>query len=760
MQKFSRKRSLFHAGQRSTISLSQDNCEEPANASIDKNARNSLAAPIANEVYEPFAAEERFRSMTSASDIMIWAAGIDKLCTWFNPAWLSFAGRSLADQLAVGWAEDIHPEDKRRCLATYSDKFELMYPFTVEYRRRRHDGQYLWVLDTCVPRFDHLGDFAGYCGSCIDMAELKRAESRLEIVADIFRHACEGIMITDGMGAIVEINDAFVDITGYSREDAIGHTPRILKSDRHEPEFYSALWRELAGTGHWHGEILNRRKNGDIYAARLYISALRNTEGKIKNYISLLTDVTPANPQEKLVEYLAHHDALTNLPNRILLLERLQQAMSDSLRLDQALAVAYLDLDNFKSANDRYGHKIGDRILIALSQRMKTLLRDGDILARIGGDEFVVVLVGLERAKDWKPAIERLISAAFEPLSIGKTTLRIAASIGVALYPQDKVHADQLLRHADQAMYTAKQAGKNRCHVFDIAQSAAMTYRRENLECLNQALERGEFVLHYQPKVNMKTGVTIGAEALIRWQHPQRGLLPPSTFLPLIENDILGVELGKWALDAALAQLAEWHGQELKNLTVSVNIGARQLQQEDFVDYLRERLDRFPDLPAEAIELEIVESSALEDIDHVSRVIRACRELGVRFALDDFGTGYSSLTYLKRLPADIIKIDQSFVRDIIDDADDRAIVQGVIGLASSFRRTVVAEGVETIKHGEVLLLFGCELAQGYGIARPMPGKDLPCWIKQWQAPEPWTKLPSAKNGLACHWQSIDTHDWI
>jgi diguanylate cyclase (GGDEF)-like protein len=432
----------------------------------------------------------------------------------------------------------------------------------------------------------------------------------------------------------------------------------------------------------------------------------------------------------------AHYDALTGLPNRVLLADRLQQAMNNSLRRNQSLAVAYLDLDGFKVVNDKHGHNVGDQLLIAIAQRMSEALRDGDTLARIGGDEFVAVFVDLERTQDCEPILERLLHACVEPVQIGNAALQISASIGVTVYPQDGADSEQLMRHADQAMYQAKQAGKNRYLLFDVAHYVAIKKQHESLDDIRQALERREFVLYYQPKVNMKTGQVFGAEALIRWQHPERGLLPPAAFLPIIEDHEISVQLGEWVIETALTQLSLWHDAGL-DITVSVNISARQLQQSDFAARLFEQLAAHPAVPHHRLELEILETSALEDIAQISSIMHACQGVGVRFALDDFGTGYSSLTYLKRLPAELLKIDQSFVRDMLEDPDDLAIIKGVIGLAAAFHRQVIAEGVETIAHGVSLLSLGCELAQGYGIARPMPADELLHWVATWRPDASW-----------------------
>ncbi len=446
-----------------------------------------------------------------------------------------------------------------------------------------------------------------------------------------------------------------------------------------------------------------------------------------------------AEEANRRLDLLAHFDALTGLPNRVLLNDRLHQTIVQSERRNQSLAVAYLDLDGFKEVNDQYGHDVGDELLNVVARRMKETMREGDTLARIGGDEFIAVLIDLDPQQKCEPMLARLLRAAADPVTVGHAVLQVSASIGVTLYPQDGADADQLIRHADQAMYQAKQSGKNRYHLFDLDQETAAKTLRANLDDFDRALAQGEFVLHYQPKVNMKTGLVIGAEALIRWQHPERGLLYPAAFLPLIEEQSVNVAVGEWVIGAALRQMLAWHAEGL-DLPVSVNVGARQLQQSDFVPRLRQLLTIYPALPSGRLQIEIVESSALQDIAQVVQVMDACREIGVSFALDDFGTGYSSLTYLRRLSAETVKIDRSFVCNSIDDPEDLAIIQGVIGLAAAFNREVIAEGVETVAHGRLLLSLGCERAQGYGIARPMPGAALPGWVANWGPDPEWSEL--------------------
>ncbi len=570
-----------------------------------------------------------------------------------------------------------------------------------------------------------------------DITERKLAQSSQQLAASVFSHAREGIVITDVVGTIVDVNEAFTRITGFPRDEAMGQNTRILKSTRQSREFYKAMWHELEVRGHWSGEIWNCRKNGEVYPEMLTISAVRNIKGETQHYVALFTDITVTKEHQSQLEHIAQYDALTGLSNRVLLADRLQQAMLQCQRRDQSIAVVYLDLDGFKAVNDKHGHDVGDGLLIAIAQRMKAALREGDTLARIGGDEFVAVLADLNQTSDSDLVLLRLLEAASDPTMVKEQTLQVSASIGVTFYPADCVDADQLMRHADQAMYQAKQAGKNRFHVFDLLHDAAMQDQQHGLQDIRYALERGEFVLHYQPKVNMRTGAVIGAEALIRWQNPERGLLPPAAFLPIVEGHDISLELGEWVIATALAQMSAWQADGI-HIPVSVNISARQLQQSDFVVRLSGLLARYPDVLPNCLELEVLETSALDDAVQVSKTMHACRAIGVQFSLDDFGTGYSSLTYLKHLPAETLKIDRSFVRDMLSDPDDLAIVQGVVGLATAFNRNVIAEGVETAAHGAMLLSLGCELAQGFGIARPMPALDLPSWVMSWQAKPVWT----------------------
>ncbi len=467
-----------------------------------------------------------------------------------------------------------------------------------------------------------------------------------------------------------------------------------------------------------------------VETAKLRIRNLIEREG-------LRKDVAEKKTQ---LERLAHYDPLTGLPNRALLADRMSQAMMQSQRRGQRLAMAFLDLDGFKDVNDTHGHAAGDQLLVTLAQRMKEALREGDTLARLGGDEFVAVLLDLDELDDTTLILNRLLTAAAQPVLYGETMLQVSASLGVSFYPQAQMmDADQLMRQADQAMYQAKQAGKNCFRIFDSEQDRSLRERHESMQSIRQAMAANEFVLQYQPKVNLRSGAVIGVEAFIRWIHPERGMLPPAQFLPMVEDHPLAVELGQWVIACAVAQIERWQQSGL-NLPVSVNIGARHLHRADFVRCLREQLAKHPHVKPAGLALELLETSAFENLDHVCEVIAACREIGIQCALDDFGTGYASLTYLKKLPVAQLKIGQSFVRGMLDDPKDRAILKSIIELAAVFELQVIAKGVETVAHGVKLLQLGCELGQGYAIAHPMLAAELPDWIANWRPDPAWRNV--------------------
>ncbi len=531
----------------------------------------------------------------------------------------------------------------------------------------RSNGSMCWLRWELVPWRTGDGTIGGIVLFTEDITAFKASENRLQLAANVFTHTSEGILITDADGVILDVNNAFTRITGYTRAEVLGQNPRILKSGRQSREFYAGMWTELKESGHWSGEIWNRGKGGQTIAEMLTISAVPDALGRTKQYVASFSDLTPIKETERQLKHLAHFDLLTGLPNRALLTDRLRQEMARSNRLGRIIAIAYLDLDDFHVVNDQYGRNTGDQLLTAITHRLSAVLGEGDTLARVGGDEFAAVLLEIANIEESLALIGRLRDAVAEPVQLGELMLQVSASIGVTFYPQtEEVEPDQLLRQADQAMYFAKLAGRSRYHVFDPTLDRSMRGRHEDLQRIRQAMQAQEFELYFQPRVNMCTGAILSAEALIRWRHPELGLLLPQYFLPVVEGNLLVVELGEWMIGSALAHMERWREEGL-DIPVSVNIDALQLQEPRFVDRLKELLATHPEIQPSKLEFEVLESSAFQDLAQVSDVIRACSKLGVSFALDDFGTGYSSLSYLKRLPVDVLKIDQSFVHDMLDD---------------------------------------------------------------------------------------------
>ncbi|MDD2915871.1 MAG: PAS domain S-box protein [Gallionella sp.] len=559
-----------------------------------------------------------------------------------------------------------------------------------------------------------------------DITESKRAEENLHITASVFDNSQEAIVITDANNIITEVNKAFTNITGYSREEALGCNPSLLSSGRQSKAFYAEMWQSLNQKNSWRGEIWNRRKSGDIYAELLSISVIRGDDGSVQRYVGIFSDISYLKEHEAELSRVAHYDALTGIPNRVLLADRMRQAIAQTSRERNMMAVCYLDLDSFKPINDTLGHDAGDLVLVEISRRIGKTIRGGDTVARLGGDEFVVLLLGLERGEECVVTLERLLAAIAQPITIKDKSQTLGASIGVSIYPLDDEDPDTLLRHADQAMYVAKQSGKNRFYIYDPTLDQRARSHREFLDSIGQALENNQFELYYQPKINLRTRQMVGVEALIRWHHPKRGLLSPAEFLRPIEKTELDIETGDWVIATALAQIDRWRQTGL-DIEVSINISAHHLESPRFAEKLRQHLARYPGMPPDRLQIEVLETAALNDIVIVREVIESCRKFGVGFALDDFGTGYSSLSYLSSLPVDVLKIDQSFVRDMLGDKGDMAIVQGIIALARAFELQTVAEGIETVESYRALLDMGCEVGQGYHIAYPMTADELTNW---------------------------------
>ena len=682
---------------------------------------------------------EHFRAIVQGSDDAIVSKTVDGIVTSWNAGATRIFGYTAEEMLGQSIQILLPPErqDEEEFILQRIRGGETVDHFETE--RICKNGKHIQLSVTISPIRDSWGDIIGASKIARDITFQKAAEAQLRLTANVFTATSEGILITGSDGLIVDVNNAFSRITGYGRDEVLGRDPQTFRSGRQSPTVFRRMRRALMRFGEWRGEIWSRRKDGEAFSVLLTVSRVCDMRGAVSNFVVLFSDITPLKLQQEQLEHGAHFDALTKLPNRLLLSDRLQQAMANCQRNQHMLAVLYMDIDGFKFINDNYGHSVGDELLIAISDQMRATLREGDTLARMGGDEFVVVLTNLGNIHDCVQLVHRLLAACSQSVEVHGSVLSVTTSIGVTLYPHDDVDADQLMRHADNAMYEAKRKGKNRFHMFDAARDTEIEKLNIQQSRIEQALLKHEFVLHYQPKVNMRTGAVVGVEALIRWQNPDHGLMLPGSFLPQIEYHPLCEQLGAWVLESALQQLDAWSCSGL-HLPVSINVGARQFQDEKFAANLADLLAKYPHAAAADVELEILETSALEDVAMVQKIMRDCHDIGVHFSLDDFGTGYSSLTYLKRLPVTTLKIDQSFIRDMLVDPGNLSIVKGVIGLANAFDRNVIAEGVETGAHGIELLALGCELGQGYAIARLMLEDQIPLWIANWQAPAEWSAV--------------------
>jgi diguanylate cyclase (GGDEF)-like protein/PAS domain S-box-containing protein len=555
----------------------------------------------------------------------------------------------------------------------------------------------------------------------------EQIEADTRIATAVFESQ-ESMMITDVNGVILRVNKAFAETTGYTEEEAVGSTPRLLKSSYHDANFYRAMWKTIFLTGKWQGEIWDRRKNGDIYPKWLTITAIKDSNGIVTHYVGSHIDISERKAAAEKIIHLAYHDHLTGLPNRVLLLDRLQQALASSLHNNLHGALLFIDLDNFKDLNETLGHDMGDNLLILVTQRLVSAMRDIDTVARLGGDEFMLMLPDLsaneiETATMAEAIAEKILADLRLPYRLGENTYRCTASIGVTLFSDSQQAIDELLKQADISMYQAKKAGRNALRFFDRQMQESVSARVSMEEELQNALELKQFHLYYQMQVDSSNS-PLGAEALIRWVHPVRGLVLPDQFIPLAEKSGAILPIGIWVLETACAQLKAWQDDPLtRDFTLAVNVSARQFRQAEFVNQVKRVVNNFAVKP-ELLKLELTESMLQENIEETIAAMNALNEFGVQFSLDDFGTGYSSLQYLKRLPLGQLKIDRSFVLEISISNRDKAVVRAIIALAKSMDVDVIAEGVETEEQRLLLLNKGCDNFQGYLFGRPVPIEQL------------------------------------
>jgi len=587
------------------------------------------------------------------------------------------------------------------------------------------DGQVRWVRVQTEYQRDAQGRMLSITGTNQDITERKRVEQELRIAATAFETQ-EAMFITDAHQTIIKTNKAFTEITGFSAEEAIGRKPSLLSSGRHNDIFYQAMWAEIGRNNCWRGEIWNRRKNGEVYPEWLSITKVTSDDGVVTNYVAAFSDISHRKQAEETIYSLAFYDTLTSLPNRKLLRDRLQQSLLLGMRTGHCGAVLFIDLDDFKSLNDTQGHAAGDALLIEVAERIRKCVHTDDTIARLGSDEFVVVLDSLSTdgdlaAEQAKLVAERVHARIREPLTLAGQEYRCKSCIGVSLFGTVATTVDELLKQADSAMSQGKQSGRNKVHFFDAQMQAALEARVQLEYWLQQAVP-DQLMLYYQAQTDA-FGHIFGAEALIRWQHPEKGLISPASFIPLAESSGLILSIGHWVIESACRQLKLWERDaKTRHLVLSVNVSARQFQQPGFVQEVEQMLQATGADPG-LLKLELTESMLAENVDAMVAKMQQLRDRGVHFSLDDFGTGFSSLNYLKRLPIDQLKIDQSFVKDVLEDANDAAIVRSVIALGQSLGLAVIAEGVETQGQKDFLAVHGCAQFQGYLFGRPVPLAD-------------------------------------
>ncbi len=592
------------------------------------------------------------------------------------------------------------------------------------------------IIIRTLRRVQETGDYSGHAEvrggdevakmaeSVNSLIEGRRAiENKLQLASRVFDNTIDGVIITDPDEKIISINRSVTRITGYTSDELIGKTPRILSSGRQDKTFFKEMWRSIHTTGHWQGEIWNRRKNGEIYPEWQNINVVKDRNGQLTNYISVFSDISVIKRSQEQMEHLAHHDPLTGLPNRLLFEKRLSRAMARDKRQQHSLALLFLDLDRFKHINDSLGHAAGDELLCEVAKRITRLIRKQDMIARLGGDEFAIILERFEGIRSVVHVAQKIIDAMKSPFKLSDQEIFTSTSIGISIYPIDGETPDRLIKDADAAMYHAKNEGRNNYQFYDKKMTESAFERLEIENRLRQAIQQDEFVLYYQPQISFRTGEIIGVEALIRWQEPEKGLILPGKFLPIAEEIGLIQEIDNWVIHEACRQAQAWRDEGLPPLTMAVNLSRFNLEHGGFMEMIKSALKESR-LPPRWLELEITESNLIQHQNRVSVALSQLREAGVGLSIDDFGTGYSSLSYLRNLPFDKLKIDQTFVKDIAEDQHASAIIVAVIALSQALHLSVLAEGVETDAQSEVLSNLHCDMAQGFLYHKPVPENTL------------------------------------
>lgn len=618
----------------------------------------------------------------------------------------------------ASFLERAHPEDRAKVEAAYTAALIARRPYAIEYRLQFPDGRAKWVQERGIPYDGQDGTPLRTMGTVQDISAQRLVEEQLQLAASVFDGSLNGIVITDAKARILKVNRAFSDILGYSAEEVVGRKIDLLTSGHHDRLFYQALWKSLAQDGKWQGEIWDRRKDGQLIPLWQSLSAVRGHDGQVVRYIGVFYDLSEQKQSAEHIHRLAYYDALTDLPNRRLFNERCEQALERAQREGWLLALLFLDLDRFKRVNDSLGHPVGDELLCLVAQRLKACLRHGDTVARLGGDEFIVLLEGINGPSDAERVAQKILAALRQPLIVHGHKLDIGTSIGISCYPAHGRDATSLVKHADLALYQAKEEGRGHFRFYEDRLTERARERHFLEGELREALKRNELMLHYQPQITLDDGGLIGAEALLRWRHPQRGLIPPDKFIPIAEDSGLIIPIGEWVLRTACQQAKAWLDEGRGLPRMAVNLSGVQIEHSDILATVQRVLAE-TGLPPACLELEITETYIMRQAQRSIQVIEDLRGLGICLAIDDFGTGQSSLGYLKRLPVDKLKIDRSFVMDIPQDTNDMAITRAIIALGHSLRLTVLAEGVENAEQAGFLSELGCDEAQGYYYSRPL-----------------------------------------
>lgn len=669
--------------------------------------------------------EERLERALDAAQEGLWDWDLHSDHAFFSRSYIEILGYTPEsfDYSRQAWRERLHPDDRERVIHRAAELVrEGQTYFEGMHRQRHRDGSYRWLMTRGKVLLEN-GKPVRFLGTAIDITQRRADEESLRQAAAVFDSTREGVLVTDPEQTIVHVNPAFSLITGYAPEEVLGKTPRLLRSGHHDSDFYRGMWHALEQRDNWSGEVWNRRKNGEIFPMWQSLRVIRDSEGNLTQYVAVFSDISAIKRSQNELDHLAHHDPLTTLPNRLLLCERLEQALQRAQRESQQGCLLLADLDHFKLVNEGHGHSLGDQLLKMIGARLRASFDENVTLARLGGDEYGLLIEDCDTAQQASRHAQQMLDLLAEPFLIDGEKLFVSASLGISLFPADGDSVEQLMRNADSALFRAKNSGR---HTFSFYSQdmTAQARQRVRLDAeLRTALAQGQLRVHYQPIHELDGLRLIGAEALVRWQHPERGLVPPSEFIPVAEDSGLVGAIDIWVLEQACAQMQQWRQQGLSLEFVAVNVSSRQFGRDDLPQQVAQVLVR-SGLPAAQLELEVTESAVMDDPERAQHLLGQLRELGVRLAIDDFGTGYSSMTRLKSLPVDKLKLDQSFVRGLPDDRADAAIARAVITLGQSLGLRVLAEGIETEAQAQFLREIGCRLGQGYWFGRPAPAEQL------------------------------------